>query len=123
MIDLNTIFEFSRNNCVAICAFLVPANLLLTLQTLVLTVLRRPQSQIRNAVLVACIPAVLVIFHVLTWLMIGVVMAPTFILLFLGGICLGINFWAISHAYAIAKQLKIQLREKPNLVEVKENFL
>ncbi|NET55040.1 MAG: hypothetical protein F6K47_02200 [Symploca sp. SIO2E6] len=98
MIDPNTILEFSRSNCVAICAFLVPANLLLTLQTLVLTVLSRPQSQIRNAVVVACIPAVLIILHVCTWLMIGVVMAPTFILLCLGGTCLGINFWAMFYA-------------------------
>ncbi|NEP09832.1 MAG: hypothetical protein F6K14_06335 [Symploca sp. SIO2C1] len=111
MIDLNTIFEFSRTNCVAICAFLVPANLLLTLQTLILTWLRRPKSQVLTAVLVACIPAVLIIFHVFTWLMIGVVMAPTFILLCLGSICLGINFWAIFHVWAIAKQFKIQLRE------------
>jgi hypothetical protein len=119
MIDLNTIFEFSRINCVAICSFLVPANLLLTLQTLVFTGFRRPQSQVRKAVLVACVPAVLIILHVCTWLMIGVVMAPTFILLCLGGICLGINLLAIFPGCAIAKQFKIKLKEKSNLVKVK----
>ena len=107
MIDLNIIFEFSRTNCVAICAFLVPANLLLTLQTLVFTILRRPQSQVRNAAFVAFIPALLIILHVCTWLMIGVVMAPTFILLCLGGTCLALNSCAMFYGRAIAKQLQI----------------
>ena len=103
MIDLNTIFEFSRTNCVAICAFLVPANVLLTLQTLICMGMCRPPSQVRNAAVVACIPAVLIILHVCTWLMIGVVMAPTYILLCLGGTCLGINVWAISAPRDLAK--------------------
>ena len=98
MFDLNTIFEFSRTNCVAICAFLVPANLLLTLQTIILTTLRRPQVQVRQAAILACIPAVVMVLHVFTWLMIGVVMAPTYILLWLGSTCLVINLWAITNS-------------------------
>lgn len=110
MFDLNTIFEFSRTNCVAICAFLVPANLLLTLQTIIFTALRRPQAQVRKSALLACIPAILMVLHVLTWLMIGVVMAPTYILLCLGSTCLGMNLWAITNSQSLVSLLQT-LRE------------
>lgn len=106
MFDLNTIFEFSRTNCVAICAFLVPANLLLTLQTIILTTLRRPQAQVRQAALLACIPAVVMVLHVFTWLIIGVVMAPTYILLWLGSTCLVINLWAITNSQSMVRLLQ-----------------
>jgi len=97
MLDFNPLFEFSRAHCVAICAFLVPANLLFTLLTLVFVGLGRPQVQVRQAALLAWIPALVMIFHVFTWFIIGVVMAPTYILLWLGSTCLGLNFWAITH--------------------------
>lgn len=106
MFDLNTIFEFSRTNCVAICAFLVPANLLLTLQTIILTTLRRPQVQVRQAAILACIPAVVMVLHVFTWLMIGVVMAPTYILFLLGSTCLVINLWAITNSQSMVRLLQ-----------------
>lgn len=109
MFDLNTIFEFSRTNCVAICAFLVPANFLLTLQTIILTTLRRPQVQVRQAALLACIPAVVMVLHVFTWLMIGVVMAPTYILLWLGSTCLVINLWAITNSQSIVRLVQALL--------------
>ena len=102
MFDFNTLFEFSRANCVAICAFLVPANLLFTLQTIVFTGLRRPKIKVRQAAVLACIPALVMVLHVYTWFMIGEVMAPTYILLALGSICLGINFWAIAHPQSMA---------------------
>ncbi len=102
MFDFNTLFEFSRANCVAICAFLVPANLLCTLQTIIFTGLRRPKINVRQAAVLACIPALVMVLHVYTWFMIGVVMAPTYILLALGSICLGINLWAIAHPQSMA---------------------
>jgi hypothetical protein len=37
------IAEFSRQNCIAICAFLVPANLIITIQTLVFCFLNYTQ--------------------------------------------------------------------------------
>jgi asparagine N-glycosylation enzyme membrane subunit Stt3 len=101
MFDFNTLFEFSRTNCIAICAFLVPANLLLTLQTMIFTGLRRPQVQVRQAALLACIPALVMMLHVYTWFMVGVVMAPTYILLWLGITCMGINLWAITHSQSM----------------------
>lgn len=105
MFDFNALFEFSRANCVTICAFLVPANLLLTLRTIIFTGLSRPQVQVRQAAVLACIPALVMVLHVWTWFLIGVVMAPTFILLWLASTCLGINFWAITHPQSMARLL------------------
>lgn len=106
MFDFNALFEFSRVNCIAICAFLVPANLLFTLQTMILTGLRRPQRQVLAAAGLACIPALVMIFHVFTWWMVGVVMAPTFILLALASTCLSINFWAVAHPQSMSRLLR-----------------
>lgn len=106
MLDFNPLFEFSRANCVSICAFLVPANLLLTLQTIVLVGLRCPQVQVRQAALLACIPALLMVLHVGTWFIIGVVMIPTFILLGLSLICSTMNIWAITHCRSLEYLLK-----------------
>ncbi len=103
MLDFNTLFEFSRTNCIAICAFLVPANLLLTARTVVLTALRRPHTQVRQAALLAFIPALVMILHVYTWLMIGVVMAPTYILFWMASICIGINIWAVTHSQSLVR--------------------
>lgn len=102
MLDVNTLFEFSRANCVAICAFLVPANLLFVGQTMVFTGLRRPQVQVRQSTVLGCILALVMILHVSTWLMIGVVMAPTYILLWLASTCISINLWALAHPSSMA---------------------
>jgi hypothetical protein len=103
MFDLNSLFEFSRTNCVAICAFLVPINLLLTTRTMVFTGLQRPQSQVQQAAILACIPAVVMILHVCTWLMIGVVMAPTYILLGMATTCLATNLWATTYPQSMVR--------------------
>lgn len=109
MLDFNTLFEFSRTNCVTICAFLVPANLLFTLQTIIFTGLERPQKQVRQVALLACIPALVMVLHVWTWWAIGVVKAPTYILLLLASTCLGINFWAIFHPQSMVRLLQALL--------------
>ncbi|MBR8836143.1 MAG: hypothetical protein DSM106950_19490 [Stigonema ocellatum SAG 48.90 = DSM 106950] len=95
MLDLNTIAEFSRANCIAICAFLVPANLLTTLLTVVLTALHRPLRQVWQAAGIASIFALVMVLHVYTWFLIGVVMVPTYILLCLAISCLLTNLGAI----------------------------
>jgi hypothetical protein len=104
MLEFNTIAEFSRANCIAICAFLVPANMITTLLTMILTALRRPFHQIWKAAGFASIFALVMVLHVYTWFAIGVVMAPTFILLFLAVTCLlinsGIIIWQRSHINA-----------------------
>ncbi|BAZ84923.1 hypothetical protein [Dolichospermum compactum] len=95
MLDFNTLIEFSRNNCVGICAFLVPANILTTLLTIVLTVLNRPMGQVWMSIGFACTFASIMMLHVYTWFMIGVVMPPTYILLSLAITCLLTNILII----------------------------
>lgn len=95
MSDLNPLLEFSCTHCIAICAVLVPANLLATLQTLLFVWFGRPLEQIYCITAAASLYALVLILHVVAWLAIGVVMLPTFILSFLGGLCLLINFSAI----------------------------
>ncbi|MBK1988696.1 hypothetical protein A0J48_014305 [Sphaerospermopsis aphanizomenoides BCCUSP55] len=95
MIDFNTLAEFSRANCTGICAFLVPANILATLLTIILAAFNRPTIQIWQAAGFASIFALVMVLHVYTWFMIGVVMLPTFILLGLAITCLLTNLAAI----------------------------
>lgn len=95
MPDFNPLFEFSRTHCIAVCAFLVPANLLATLQTMVFVWFRYPATQIYCMTAVSSLYALLIILHVITWLAIGVVMLPTYILFFLGCFCLLVNFGAV----------------------------
>lgn len=110
MLDaLTSLFEFSRTHCIAICAFLVPANLLSTLLTLRLVVLRRPTVQIQRAVSLASCFALVMVLHVLTWLVIGVVMPPTYILFWLASTCLLINVWAIAHPASLNRILEVLL--------------
>lgn len=103
MFDFNSLLEFSYSHCVAICAVLVPANLLATLQTLILVGLQRPQVQVRYSIGVAGICALIMIAHVLAWFIIGVVMVPTYVLLSLGGVCLSVNLWAFAHSSSMSQ--------------------
>ena len=88
--------ELSREHCVAICSFLVPINLLITLQTLVLVTLNRPLPLVRLSVGVSLPFAFILMLHVGTWLMIGVIHPFTFILLVLATICMitNLSIWA-----------------------------
>lgn len=97
MLDFTTVLEFSHTHCVAICAVLVPLNLLTTLQTIVLVGLNQPTLRVWLAAGLASFSALVMVLHVLTWFVIGVVMLPTYVLLSLGGVCLGVNLWAIAH--------------------------
>lgn len=106
MLDIHTLCQFSRDHCIAICAFLVPANMIATLQTMIFTGLSRPRWQSGGTAIAAITYAFTMIMHVWTWFMVGVVMAPTFILLFLALVCLGINLWAIGHPASLAHLLR-----------------
>ncbi len=101
-----SIGEFSRQHCIAICAVLVPANLLATLQTLILAGVESPRQNLRLMVTVASVYALLIGFHVYTWFSVGVVMVPTYVLLFLSSVCLGINFWAIAHVASLTQLMQ-----------------
>lgn len=89
------LFELSRTYCIPICAVLVPANLLATLQTMLLVWFGRPAIQVQLMALVACCYALVLLLHVVSWFAVGVVMAPTYILTALGSLCIVINFCLI----------------------------
>ena len=95
MLDLETIFEFSRQNCIAICSFLVPANLLATFLTLTFFWMQRPLSQIKACASLSAIFALTLFLHVATWFIIGVITPVTFILAGLGTTCLVVNLVAV----------------------------
>ena len=105
MFDFNTLAEFSRVYCIGICAFLIPANLVATSLTMIFTVLGRPAVQVCLTAGIASIFASVIILHVFTWFMFGVVMAYTYILLGLGSVCLFANLGAIllRRRFAIAQ--------------------
>jgi hypothetical protein len=88
---LDSLFELSRMHCVGICAFLVPTNLILTSLTLALTGFDRPPRQILIAAGFASLLSGIMVLHVLTWFLVGIVMLPTYILLSLGSACLVTN--------------------------------
>ncbi|MGQ9871452.1 hypothetical protein [Leptodesmis sp.] len=106
MIDLNSLLHFSHIHCIAICSALVPINLLATLQTLLLLGLNCPLSSIWGSAAIATTAAMIMVLHVLSWFVIGVVMLPTFILLALGAVCLSINGWAVSHPQSLKKLIE-----------------
>lgn len=91
MFDLESIFQFSRNNCITICAFLVPANLLTTVQTFIMVVSQRSPLKVRLCATVAVTFALTLFLHVATWFIIGVITPVTFILAGLGATCIIIN--------------------------------
>ncbi|GAB4472116.1 MAG: hypothetical protein OHK0037_31770 [Elainellaceae cyanobacterium] len=97
--------DFSRTHCLAICAVLVPANLLATLQTLIFVGLGRPRSTIRLITSFASLYATIMLLHVLTWFVVGVVMLPTFVLTGLACLCLGLNVWAIARPHSLSRFL------------------
>ena len=101
MLDFSSLSDFSRTHCVAICAVLVPVNLLLTLRTLILVGLNRPSVQIWQAMTWASLAAIVMVLHVMTWFVIGVVMLPTYVLLTLGGVCFMTNLWAVQHPQSL----------------------
>lgn len=95
MFDPQSIFEFSRDHCVAICSFLVPANLMTTIATLVLVIRNQPLLKIRWLMGIASVFALILFLHVSTWFIIGVITPVTFILFGLGATCLIINALAL----------------------------
>jgi hypothetical protein len=106
MIDLAPLFEFSCSHCTIICAVLVPANLLATLQTMILAALDRPSQQIGLMAGVAGCYAAVMVLHVAIWFWIGVIMPPTFILLALALVCLGINSGLTYHPEKMAELVR-----------------
>ena len=108
------IFEFSRHNCVAICSFLVPANLITTIITLLLVATEQSLSKMRWSRAIASVFAAILFFHVCTWFVIGVITPVTFILSGLGATCLIVNMLAVMYAKEIAEiKSKLLPQESP----------
>ncbi|MCU0551468.1 MAG: hypothetical protein MUC48_19160 [Leptolyngbya sp. Prado105] len=110
MLDFNSLFEFSRMRCVGICAFLVPTNLLLTTLTLTLTGFGRPTRQVLVTAGFASLFSGVMVLHVLTWFLVGVVMLPTYILLSLGSLCLITNLVAVFRRNQVERLIRSLVR-------------
>ncbi|HEY9907797.1 MAG TPA: hypothetical protein V6D18_09310 [Thermosynechococcaceae cyanobacterium] len=114
---VDSVLDFSRIHCVAICSVLVPFNLLTTIATIALTALGR-STQVWKSAGVASLGAGIMVLHVLTWFLAGVVMLPTYILLLLGSVCLTINLWAVLHPSSMRRVLtslgrSLNLKHRP----------
>jgi hypothetical protein len=130
--DLEPIFQYSRNNCVAICAFLVPANLLTTTQTSILLLLRRSCFQVRFSAMVAVILALTLFLHVATWFIMGVITPVTFILAGLGTSCIITNlvlvfYQSFFHQYLLKWEIKKRVQhiihQDNSLIVYTKNYL
>lgn len=97
MLDLQPLFEFSRQNCVAICSFLVPAILLTTISTLVFVATGQSLTRMRWSRGMASVLAIALFLHVSTWFMIGIITPVTFILFGMGSTCLVVNLIAVAY--------------------------
>ena len=91
MVTSNFLFEFSRHNCVGICAFIVPSILLLTLATIVLFVTNKSKNTSTITASLGIILGLIMLGHVFSWFSIGVVLGPSYILVALASVCLLIN--------------------------------
>jgi hypothetical protein len=97
-LDFSTINHLSRCYCVAICAFLVPTNLLLSTAVILLTGLARSPQARRNLSIAGTFAAMLLISHVASWWIVGVVAPATFILPSLGLVCTVINWSCMKYS-------------------------
>ena len=111
MLDLEPLFAFSRHYCVAICSFLVPANLFTTGTTFFLVATEQSLTKIRWSMGIASIFAFTLFLHVSTWFIIGVITPVTFVLFGLGTTCLIINTLAVIYRQEIV-QLIMELPYK-----------
>lgn len=97
MLSLNALLDFSRCNCVGICASLVPINILSTALTVYKVSRDHSPRSIRASIGFSSLAAILLALHDLSWLIIGVIMAPTYILFTIAVVCLSFNAWAGFH--------------------------
>jgi hypothetical protein len=118
-LDLSTINHLSRCHCVAICAFLVPTNLLLSTSVILLTGLARSPQTRRNLSIAGTFAALLLIAHVASWWIVGVVAPATFILPTLGLVCTIINWSCVKYSsiagYYIEAWVLSRFRRSQNL--------
>lgn len=109
MFDFQPLWEFSRQNCVTICSFLVPANLLTTIATLILVATGQSLTKLRWSRGIATVWAITLFLHVSTWFAVGIITPVTFILFALGSTCLVVNLLAVAYRHE-ARTISARLR-------------
>jgi hypothetical protein len=106
MMTIETLSEFSRDRCGSLCAFLVPANVLTALATLYFLYRGRSGARTLVTVSLGLFFATVMYLHIVTWLAIGVVMAPTFVLFALASVCLVLQLGAVLAGPTLARSLR-----------------
>lgn len=106
MLDFNNVLAFSHTHCIAICAILVPFNLLTALVSVTFVGLKRPKLLIQRTGGLAIAGSLLMVLHVLTWLVVGVVRVQTFVLFSLGLCCLSLSLWALCQPQSLRRVLR-----------------
>ncbi|WP_293145400.1 hypothetical protein [Okeania sp. SIO3I5] len=81
-------------------------NVLASLQPIIFTILHRRKKEINLMALVASFYALMIILHVVSWFIVGVVRIQTFILLWFASCCLITNIWAVVHGSSMRVTIK-----------------
>ena len=105
MLDFEPLWQFSRHNCVAICSFLVPANLTATIASILMVARNKSLARILWSKRIASVLAITLFIHVSTWFLIGVITPVTFILFGLGITCLVANSLGVAYRREIVQLL------------------
>jgi hypothetical protein len=116
---------FSITYCVAICTVLIPTALLCTFAALYWLRSQRPQAEVLSAAALGSLAAVALALHVFSWILLGVVMAPTYLLLSLAALCFGLNLWAVARPASLLKNpafLNFSVHKRNSLVFSRDNL-
>lgn len=92
---LEPLLHISHTYCLQICALLVPTNMAVTMASMLMVGLEVPRWRICAVASLGISLAITMVMHVLSWLLVGVVMLPTYVLLCLAGVCFSINMMLI----------------------------
>lgn len=116
---------FSTTYCVAICTVLIPTALLCTFAALYWLKGQRPQSEVRLAATLGSLAAIALALHVFSWMLLGVVMVSTYLLLSLAALCFGLNLWAVARPVGLLKNLaslNFSVHKRNSLVFSRDNL-
>jgi len=95
VITIAAVAELSRNNCLTICAILVPLNLLLTIVLWVMVIIPRRKMEVLLLAAIANICSLALISHVASWWIVGIFLPASLVLLILAAICLSLNLTSL----------------------------
>ncbi|MGA7953485.1 MAG: hypothetical protein WCA07_08185 [Gloeobacterales cyanobacterium] len=101
----SSLCAFSITYCIAICTVLIPTTLLFTFAAIYWLKRQRPQLEVRLAAALGSLAAIALVLHVFSWILLGVVMAPTYILLSLAALCFSLNLWVVTRPLSLLRNL------------------